>query len=275
MSKAFIFTMDAVLALIPLFIILAAISQLSGGTSLFLQSSILGGERIAQDTLEVMRITGDLESLNQSRLNQTLRSLIPSYYNYSYEVNSTSGILFTIANGTLVGDNIVVARRLALVEIEEILGDPLITIGHSGSPTTEACCTQPSKNIWGTNFYVEDGDLNVYDYWLVGVRNSTGVTASYAITDEAPEPYCCGIDLDEFSGNNIWTGNELVRKIQIDGELDEEETNYVFIRTTASPSVYADYYVIRVPAGTDSSEVTPESAKLKDAVWVTLKLCPK
>ncbi|MEK6978313.1 MAG: hypothetical protein AABX40_07980, partial [Candidatus Hydrothermarchaeota archaeon] len=86
MSKGFIFTMDAVLALIPLFLALGAISHIGGGGSLYLQQGILGKERMAHDTLRIMEIRGDTRSTNVTDLNTTLQWIVPSYLDYSYLV---------------------------------------------------------------------------------------------------------------------------------------------------------------------------------------------
>ena len=61
MNKAFIFTMDAVLALIPIFIITASISQISGAGSLAFHGSILSSGKIAHGTLEVMGVREETE----------------------------------------------------------------------------------------------------------------------------------------------------------------------------------------------------------------------
>ena len=51
MNKAFIFTMDAVLTLIPIFIITGSLSQIIGVDSLMSHGLLLSDEKIAQSTL--------------------------------------------------------------------------------------------------------------------------------------------------------------------------------------------------------------------------------
>ncbi len=303
MSRAFIFTMDAVLALIPVFIILAGVSQLSSSEILLLQGHVLGSERIAQDVLQVMSAKGDIESLNQSRLNQILRMLVPSYLNYSYEVENVNGsILFTITNGTLAGRDIMVARRLGLVEIEKIEGE-LDEIARV--PVSEkACCIFPgNKPAYYMRFNVTEEDLDAYDFWLVGERHVNDSANADAwvydqedVDDEGggADPCCwlkqgerdydifpipgpvqlcsCPSTADECKET---TAEFQIHKIRIDGKLEEDTTNYVFIELYGVPSIQTTYYLIRVPANTCNALVTSQSAKLKEFVWVTLKVCSK
>jgi hypothetical protein len=272
--KAFIFTMDAILALIPLFIILATVSQLSSEGSLSLQSRILGGERIAHDVLEVMRITGDLESLNQSRLNETLASLIPGYFNYTYEVEYNGSVLFTIANGSLSkATDIMVAKRLALIEIDVILSQ-MLQIFHPGTGT-DYCNTEKGPGeppVYNASFYVTEEDLNTYDYWLLIERSdSTQPVVRYEFFDE-PE------DCDELLPENIvppatiQEDSTWINRIKVNSYLDDDSWNYLYVRVSGNVNQYVDVYLIRVPQGTAESEITSESAKLKDFVWVTLRV---
>jgi hypothetical protein len=298
--------MDAVLALIPLFIILATVSQLSGETSLFLQGRILGGERIAQDTLEVMSITGDLESLNQTKLSETLSALIPSYYNYTYEVNASGSVLFTITNGSLSGGDIVVARRLSLVEIEKVESE-LDEIAR-GVNNQNACWSGKGGNKprFNLSFYVNVGDKDTYDYWLVGeIVSGNPNTDAWVYPNDSTEigPFDSipGVEPDcdwklpssdrydvypipgsvpscqcqpETTCEETVSGFEVI-KIYIDDDLDEGKLNHAFIDFQGQPPATTTFYIIRVPAGTCNTLVTSQSAKLKDTVWVTLKLCPK
>lgn len=112
--------MDAVLALIPVFIILAGVSAISGGEILFLHTSILGEKRIAQDVLAVMDFSGVMGSANQTLLNQTLEKLIPSYLSYSYTVENLNGTQkFSISRGNIsTAVDIVAARRIGTITSE-------------------------------------------------------------------------------------------------------------------------------------------------------------
>lgn len=117
MNKGFIFTMDAILALIPIFIVLASVSALSSETSLFLQSYILGGERMAQDVLATLDYRGALESTNITELNETLEKLIPSYFGYNYTASNLNGTeKFSITRGNITNaTDIMIAKRVGMV----------------------------------------------------------------------------------------------------------------------------------------------------------------
>jgi hypothetical protein len=115
--RAFIFTMDAILALIPVFVVLASISQLSSDPVLRLQSGILGKERVAQDVLATMEYLNLIDSTNSTAVNETLKKLIPDYLSYNYTSTSfDGGVRFTLASGNISGaDDIVVAKRVGTI----------------------------------------------------------------------------------------------------------------------------------------------------------------
>ncbi|MFH1773584.1 MAG: hypothetical protein ABH874_01320 [Methanobacteriota archaeon] len=307
MSRAFIFTMDAVLALIPVFIILAGVSQLGSSESLLLQSHVLGSERIAQDVLQVMSTTGNIESLNQSRLSQTLRRLVPSYLNYSYEVENVNGsVLFAVTNGTLAGRDIVVARRLGLLEIDKAEGE--LNQVRRGVNNENACWLGKGGNKprFNLSFYVDIGEKNTYDYWLVGeIASGNPETDAWVYPNDSAQigpfdsipgvypdcdwtlPASGRIDLFPIPGyiphcqcqpitscKETISGFEVI-KIYIDNYLEEGKLNHAFIDLAGPPPATTTFYIIKVPSGTCNTLVTSESAQLRDAVWVTLKVCPK
>ena len=83
MSKGFIFTMDAVLALVPIFIILASVSGLSYDQGHFLSIPL---EKITQDSIEIL-LLGD-------------RPLLQQYIDSNYS-NSSRDSVFNALNGTM------------------------------------------------------------------------------------------------------------------------------------------------------------------------------
>lgn len=115
--RAFIFTMDAILALIPLFVVLATISQLSSDPVLRLQSGVLGKERVAQDVLATMDYLNLIDSTNTSAVNETLSKLVPSYLLYNYTSSTLDGgTRFSVASGNVSGaEDVVVAKRIGTV----------------------------------------------------------------------------------------------------------------------------------------------------------------
>lgn len=103
MSKGFIFTMDAVLALIPIFIILASVSGLNYDQEHFLSIPL---EKIAQDSIEIL-LLGDAPMVQQyvdsNRSNSSrdtifnaLNGTITHSYMLMYNSTSTSGWEFVV-----------------------------------------------------------------------------------------------------------------------------------------------------------------------------------
>lgn len=276
-EKAFIFTMDAVLALIPVFILLAAVSQISGVESLMLHGFILGSERTTQDTLESMRDRGYFKDLNETKLAERLDGLLPDYLSYTFEIEYNDTVLLDTGSGNISNArDVVVANRIILINVESIESSA-VSVAHGGSAVTNPCCEGAGGGGgWGPpktynmSFFVDD--IDAWDYWLVGETNDdTGVNAKYYITQTAPDPFCCGISSSDFS-QNIWTSGELTEKIQIDDDLVEGTTNYVFIKNSGKPTAWSDYYVIRVPSNMSSSEISSENATRKDFAWAVLKV---
>jgi hypothetical protein len=265
--------MDAVLALIPLFIILASVSTLSSGWSLFQQSSILGGERTAQDILEVMSASGDLESLNQSRLNATLAAVIPTHLNYSYEVEVNGSVLFTLANGSLSkAVDIVIAKRLALIEIDAILGQ-MLEIFHPGSGT-DYCNTGKGPGtppVYNASIYVTTEDLTTYDYWLLIERtdeNKPTVKYEFYITPQD----CDSVNPGTIVPNGEQENSTWINRIQVDSLFTADSWNYLYVKVSGNKFYYVDVYLIRATQGTASSQITAQGAQLKDTVVITLRL---
>ncbi len=115
--RAFIFTMDAILALIPVFVVLAAISQLGTDPVLRLQSGILGKERVAQDVLATLDQLNLVDSTNSSAVNDTLKRLVPGHLLYNYtSLSLDGGERFSLASGGIGGaEDVVVAKRIGTV----------------------------------------------------------------------------------------------------------------------------------------------------------------
>ena len=116
-GRAFIFTMDAILALIPLLVVLAGISQLSSDPVLRLQSGVLGKERAAQDVLATMDYLDLIDSTNASAVNSSLSRLVPGHLLYNYTSSSLDGeVRFTLASGSVSeAEEVVVAKRVGTV----------------------------------------------------------------------------------------------------------------------------------------------------------------
>ncbi len=277
--RAFVFTIDAVLAMIPVFIILASVSQISGAGSLFFQSYVLGSERIAQDALEVIMQRGDLEELNQTKINSTLHSLVPSQYNFSFELEYNGSVIINSTRGSVsAAKEVASARRLVLLKLYKLLGI-VAEVSHSGSTLAEELCPRQGNKppIYSTSFTIDPGDLAAFDYWIEGRAPEKGVTAWYYISNSS-------LDCDALQGSTDWeqflSANEYSAKKQLPEYPAEpsrggrlmEGTNYLYIKVAANPNRYGSFYVIKAPANTASSLISYENAIKRDFAWATLKV---
>jgi hypothetical protein len=270
MSRAFIFTMDAVLALIPIFIITASISQISGAGSLAFHGSMLSSGKIAHGTLEVMSVREETEETNLTLLNSTLEELIPSYYNYTYELEYNGSVVLNVTKGNISqARDVAVARRLDYIKLYALLGI-VSEVSHGGSPISAELCPRNGMQppIYETSFDVEIGELSIFDYWVEGSAPNKGVRAWYYITNESKD--CT------FLRGGVWTSfmnsNDISAKIQIDSAVQEGVTNYLYLRLAANPNREGNFYIIRAPDGTGEDLIIYENAVRRNFAWITLKV---
>lgn len=270
MNKAFIFTMDAVMALVPIFIITASMSQIGGVDSLASHGFLLSSEKVAQSTLEVMSIRGETEETNLTLLNLTLEELIPDYYNYTYEMEFNGSTVLNITKGNVSNArNVMVARRLDYIKLYALLGI-VSDVSHGGSPSSAELCPRDGNKppIYETYFDIESGELAVFDYWLEGDAPDGGVRAWYYITTNESE---CS-DLRGGVWTNFMQPSDDIKKIQIDSMLQEGTRNYLYLKIAAKLEAEANFYIIKAPEGTDESMIIYENAVRRNFAWVTLKV---
>lgn len=251
MRGAFIFTMDALLALIPVFVILGTVTQVAPGySSLELQSGFIGKEKNARDVLETQYHSGVIER-NFCSMESFIEKTVTPEYNYSYSLShkGTTLLNFSRGNESKAG-NIVVARKVSAVDLEEILG--------SVSTDDEACYT----------FSFNTSNLTCHDYWFVGVGSNIGGTKVKTMDEEE--------DCDEvFEGGGDEGGSGCSSspcKIKYpDNLVDDWSSNteyHVYIRVAGSGT----FYVIEALKGTPEEEISPEAGVRKSQVVATIKL---
>ncbi len=119
--KAFVFSIDYLIALMLFVSIVYAVHYLSASTSAPISNSLLMKKQ-AQDILAVLHKTHSLDSLNQNTLNSSLSSLIGDrlnwmlnveYYNYSGGFELVGN--FSVSNTATVSNNTVTAHRTFVV----------------------------------------------------------------------------------------------------------------------------------------------------------------
>lgn len=284
-NRAFIFTLDAILAFVPVFIVLASISQINYINSLQLQSGILGDERVLQDALESMRIHGDFDVLSASSLNETISSLLGEDYGYSYLLEYNNTIIMNLSSGEPPENaDIIAGKRIAFIQLERIL-DYAVAISHGGDiASTEYCVCGSNQHVWKLNFSYAPDD---YDYWVVGERapGNTGVTVFWRISAEPLDcstDNLCGGGISSGTGQNMFSGGELIARHYLmpystlkTATMLPDREYYVYVRVDGPPTQYMDFFIIRAMKGESEEQITSENAKRYDNVEATLKIWRK
>ncbi len=160
-NPAFIFTMDAVLAIIPVFILLGSLSQLDViEPSFVLQGKVLPQEKRAHDILETFYTGGVFEDRNITRMHRMLDAMA-SPWNYSYFWSFEGKKMYSMSKGNATAaQDVVVATKLTSTYVMRVLS----------SSTSPEC---PNIQMGG----MEDGaiyalswstdNLSYYDYYFV------------------------------------------------------------------------------------------------------------
>jgi len=280
MRRAFIFTMDAIIALVPVFIILASVSTPSIAQSLAFQGQTLGDVRKGTDILESMYLGDAFDTANESVMNETLKSLIPSSLGYnftmSYDLNGTEVLqIFNLTRGNLTGaDGVTAARRMDLYWTQEIIDD-VHKISHKAfNESTPCASSSPANATYNMSFYVTAEDVAGYDYYLVTDK----VEGQDAWVQTCDTPFCgasfssCD-DIVKANGYKF-DGNVLEDRskynFSTNNSLYADSVNYVYVTIDGDPGKYADFYVIRAVKSLDESFVDPETARKPQVVFLSL-----
>ncbi|MFQ6136816.1 MAG: hypothetical protein ACE5PM_06520 [Candidatus Hydrothermarchaeales archaeon] len=271
-KRAFIFTMDAVLALIPIFVAMASVSQITAGGNLFLQGYGMDAGRIAHDTLETMSVQGDIEEPNVNIVNATLEKLIPDRYNYTYDLIFQGSSVLNLSKGNISeASNIVVARRLELVKFFRLEGY-MPEVSHGGSEEVEELCPRQGNKppIYEVSFFVDTDYTTMFSYWVNGEAPDKGVRAWYVVFTESKD--CSDLRGGGVGWEDFMEAKDYFASEEITDEMTEGVTNFVYLRLAANPNVESYISVIRAPTGVDESLVTYDNAVKRDFAWAILKL---
>ncbi|MFQ6136817.1 MAG: hypothetical protein ACE5PM_06525 [Candidatus Hydrothermarchaeales archaeon] len=276
--RAQLFTLDLLLALVPLTIMLGMSANAMAGVTTQIQEYAYGYsmKRVTNDAADVLvKTAGEPPTWNSSNTPTTvglalyeenasttnildsdkvkdmsstyLTNLLPNFQYYNLSITSledpTFSTSWTSGTRTNVSD-IVVAERRALLEIEK-LEDAIHYKAYGGYTATSACTTGcATYEIYEMSFSVEPGDLSYYKYWFVANRNDTSQTADvYLNTNQSC--YCTLTDTDakyKDITDATFLGN-------MTPDLTEGNTYYVYVTVEGtSPALYYDYYVIKAPS---------------------------
>jgi hypothetical protein len=296
-NKGFIFTMDAILAIIPVFIILASVSSVSYSDSLFGQVFMTGGERIANDVLKTLDVKEVLTSLNCTGINDSLSDLVPSDYRYNFEIeyNSTATPGTSTLCNTTSGDissaaDIVAARRVTDASFFDILAE-MLGLSHYARERTPFCWQNPGRCAGGVGqaqfnatFTVGADEKLLYTFWLLGVPACEGCNPpAWWGLDPYNSP--AGPDPEKFTrcpaqctGAGAHPPNSLGAVpvlVEITTEITQNADNTIYIVIEGNPADLADFFVIRAPIDVDPSEITLENVLLRTWVLAKLEMWPR
>jgi hypothetical protein len=304
-NKGFIFTMDAILAIIPVFIILASVSSVSYSDSLFGQVFMPGGERVANDVLKTLDLKEELTGLNCTGLNTSLTNYIPADYHFDFEIsyNSTSSGTLSVLCNSSSGDissanDIAASRRITDASFFDVLAE-FLGISHLARDKTVPCCLNPGatgsgvgQSEYNGSFHIAAGEKALYTFWILGVSNPAAACKNEKVqTDIGMDPYHNTTDPVGFGRcePDCKGGKEgLVALPQLedgsfveqfgkdfDDMITEDATNVVYIWAVGNPKCLADYYIIRAPIDVDESDITLENVLLRTWVLAKLEVWPK
>jgi len=317
MRKSQLFTLDLMLALIPLTIVLGLSANALSGLSTQMQSyahwysmqqqvndasevliktageppdwnasypasgpSVLGlanytpGKGVEpyvldSDKLGALNATVDGQPLHQLAIPRLFGGFNPAYYNLSFrgaEVNTTN-LTLSFSNGSRARvSDVYAARRLALVEMEELVGIAE-EVGHFATNAT-ACCEQGQQRVYSVNFSVASGDKSQYNFWLVGeYQSGAATTTTYGVSPYHSVSCDCTGAFPE-SAPTLNAANPSFKE-EITLYTTEGTTNILYVRPSGNG--LANYYLIKSPKDTSSGDIEPEATGLK-AVDVILEV---
>lgn len=142
-NKGFIFSLDAVLALIPVFIVLMAVSGVDQG-SLVLPSQQIRLSNQAQDTMDAM---AQYPSIDKSLIEEMVTVLKVN----NNDADTAKEVVHEFLNRTLPG------RNYKLVELNQLNGDTIISKGNMDDAQNVAVGSRSYGNysfrlyVWDSN----------------------------------------------------------------------------------------------------------------------------
>jgi hypothetical protein len=278
-NKAFIFTMDAILAIIPVFIILASASSVSYSDNLFSQSFMIGGERISNDVLKVLDLKGELNQTNSTLMNATLNEFIPDDYGFRYRLlyNGTeeTTVICNATRGNITfADDMVASRRITPVKFFAVLGN-LLGITHFNTFETPPCCqTGAGGGRKGYNATFTATDIASHTYWLTGSLDS-GNAGPWGYTID---PFHSSEDVDRCECSGKPSAINPNEKPPLDPPIEitpyiTEGSNTIYIRVTGNAVV--SFWIIQAPLNPPIADITPENALMYSWAVAKIEVWPK
>jgi len=294
-KKGQLFTMDLLLALVPMALVLGVSANAMSGVVTQMQDyvHVYSMNRIANDAADILvKTAGDPVDWNSTNSPDVVGlakyedgAVVPhflddakvgqfsstylgdllgpsfSYYNLTMEGIGVEFFRSWGGGSSSSASDIMVAKRVARLEVGKIMGG-FFEVSHKGSEVTEPCYGKEGQpRVYSSSFTVTAADLADYDFWIVRYGR---VTDWYEIWPDDPLVQCTtGANAPDHSYGS--SGENIVKE-QIDdgpglGPQLQAGSNTVYIRIAGSVHRTADYYILRVPAGTAENSVSAALAK--------------
>jgi hypothetical protein len=304
-NKGFIFTMDAILAIIPVFIILASVSSVSYSDSLFGQVFMPGGERVANDVLKTLDLKEELTGLNCTGLNTSLTNYIPPDYHFDFEISynstptGTKSLLCNSSSGSIsAAKDIAAARRITDASFFKIL-EEFLGLSHFARDKTQPCCQNPGalgpgvgQSEYNGSFFITAGEKSLFTFWILGVPNPLGTCKNEKVPSWiGMDPYhnttsvksysrcapkCTGGKGGMESMEDLSDGAFVMQfGVDLVDMITEDATNVVYVWVEGNPKCVGDFFIIRAPLDVDSSDITLENVLLRTWVLAKLEVWPR
>ena len=285
-SRGQLFSLDLLLALIPLTIMLGLIGANMDNILYLTETTVYQSstERAAADTLNTLIETtgnpvdwqkngnvitagladydepkdvpreGTISTLKLNALTwQDIQNLLGNNYGYFLNITSvdTNDKIDTFGTDNITSvnssaNNIVRLERTGLYAKFEVVSNAKDLRRYTGTPRVY---TSPPNPFPTDKFYLE-----LYDYYVIVVNKGYN-SATVNINGQAV------VDQNDFHGSND-RNKTIVRQINSNILYNNTELtdNTVDVRGTSNPGDTMDVYVVLVPKGTDSNDVNIDSA---------------
>lgn len=286
-GQGFVFSLDLLLALIPLTILLGTVVMGMDNIMYLSQNTIFQSslDRHASDVADALvetpgvpynwEQTGNPSTIGLAKYNvkkglpeenylspakvaamnnNNLGELIGPQYGYFLNITTTDGLTIkTLGTYNESAQNIVRIERFVLTTKLERIASLEGLIRDAGQPRT-----------YTTNFPTNNAYLQIYDYWVIVINR--GYDSAFV----------------DVNGNRVIPPNEINQHIiEVKKQINETymynnttfRDNILAVRTQSNPGASMDVYVIAAPKGTPPEQINldnirPRMAKLILYLWV-------
>lgn len=301
-SRGYMFSLDLLLALIPITIVLGMVAGDIDNMMYQVQDTVFRGsmDRVAFDTMDTLletsgeptnweetgnpsvvglvandssgrTVEGTIDTNKLSSLTKSdVQNLLGDDYGFFFKVTSlkTNNILINLTSNSTVSESLGSSTSSAndVVRVERVALYSHFKIVSSAKDLLRYTGTPRVYSYPPNPFQTNKHYLQVYDYWVVvvnrGYNSATVNINSVSVVDQ-----------HDFNGEN--TRFITITK-QVDSSILANETslmdNPVDVRGTSNPGDSLDVYIVQVPKGTPESDVNinsavPQKVRVELYIW--------